>query len=75
MDRLAKEVKDVVTKICTEQCILSDQLLPKNAAPHLAKNEQLRRRIKEKDKKNKPIPEPMVPGTESFRKTREKLSM
>ncbi|XP_071795826.1 nck-associated protein 1-like isoform X3 [Asterias amurensis] len=75
LDRLAKEVKDVVTKICTEQCILSDQLLPKNAAPHLAKNEQLRRRIKEKDKKNKPIPEPMVPGTESFRKTREKLSI
>eukprot|EP00057_Strongylocentrotus_purpuratus_P018065 XP_011672539.1 PREDICTED: nck-associated protein 1 isoform X1 [Strongylocentrotus purpuratus] len=75
LDRLAKEVKDVVTRICSEQCNLSDQLLPKNAAPLHIKHE-LQRKTKQNVDKNrlKTLQENPMPGTESFRKTRENLT-
>ncbi|XP_041454886.1 nck-associated protein 1-like isoform X2 [Lytechinus variegatus] len=75
LDRLAKEVKDVVTRICSEQCNLSDQLLPKNAAPLHIKHE-LQRKTKQNVDKNrlKTLTENPMPGTESFRKTRENLT-
>ncbi|XP_072045321.1 nck-associated protein 1-like isoform X2 [Amphiura filiformis] len=74
LDRLAKEIKDVVTKICSEQCNQSDQLLPKNAAPTYVRIEHQRRKIPLDKKKDKQLQEPPKPGFESYRKTREKLT-
>lgn len=74
LDRLAKEIKDIVTKICSEQCNLSDQLLPKNAAPTLVKMEIQKLKEKDKQKILKDLPPEVEPGKESIRKTRENLT-
>ncbi|XP_033101445.1 nck-associated protein 1-like isoform X1 [Anneissia japonica] len=71
LDEMAKSVKNVVTKICSEQCTLSDQLLPKNAAIVLVIDLQKKNAIKELNKKLKNVQSPPKPGLESFRKTRE----
>lgn len=32
LDEMAKQARNLITDICTEQCTLSDQLLPKHCA-------------------------------------------
>ncbi|CAN7946126.1 unnamed protein product, partial [Ixodes hexagonus] len=72
LDEMSKEAKNIITTICDEQCTLSDRLLPKHSAPHMA----LVVHKKKRDKKQRPATAPPrdKPGTESYRRTREELS-
>ncbi|KAG1685800.1 Membrane-associated protein Hem [Nymphon striatum] len=70
LDEMSKEAKNIITTICDEQCILSDKLLPKHCAAHIAQAVNKKKR----DKKNRIIQEPDKPGSESYRKTREELT-
>ena len=72
LDEMAKEAKNIITTVCDKQCLLSDQLLAKNAAPQIALVVQKKKR----DKKNKQpaIVEPDRPGNESYRRSREELT-
>ena len=36
LDEMSKEVKNIITTVCDEQCTLSDRLLPKHCAPMIA---------------------------------------
>jgi NCK-associated protein 1 len=72
LDEMAKEAKNIITTVCDKQCLLSDQLLAKNAAPKIAFVLQKKKR----DKKSKqPLPTEFDrPGTESYRRSREDLT-
>ncbi|KAF4526918.1 hypothetical protein B566_EDAN008361 [Ephemera danica] len=70
LDEMAKEAKNIITTICDEQCTMSDKLLPKHCAIHIA---QAANR-KKKDKNKKTMPEIYRPGLESYRKNREELT-
>lgn len=72
LDEMTKEARNIITEICDEQCMMADKLLPKHAAPQIAQVVNKRKR----DKKNKNLAgELEKPGMESYRRTREELTM
>lgn len=80
LDEMSKEAKNIITTICDEQCTLSDRLLPKHSAPHMAllAMHQRKQRTDKKHRQgaggaqtNAPRDKP---GAESYRRTREELS-
>ncbi|KAF0311325.1 Membrane-associated protein Hem [Amphibalanus amphitrite] len=71
LDEMAKEAKNIITTICDEQCTLSDKLLPKNCARMIV--EAVNK--KKKDKSKKSAPDYGKPGTETYRRTREDLTI
>ncbi|XP_036176635.1 nck-associated protein 1 isoform X3 [Myotis myotis] len=67
LDEMAKQARNLITDICTEQCTLSDQLLPKHCAKTISQA------VNKKSKKQtgkKGEPEREKPGVESMRKNR-----
>ncbi|TKS85854.1 Nck-associated protein 1 [Collichthys lucidus] len=67
LDEMAKQARNLITDICTEQCTLSDQLLPKHCAKTISQA------VNKKSKKatgKKGEPEREKPGVESMRKNR-----
>ncbi|XP_078260179.1 nck-associated protein 1 isoform X1 [Rhinoraja longicauda] len=67
LDEMAKQARNLITDICTEQCTLSDQLLPKHCAKTISQA------VNKKSKKHtgkKGEPEREKPGVESMRKNR-----
>ncbi|XP_077549488.1 nck associated protein 1 Hem [Haemaphysalis longicornis] len=89
LDEMSKEAKNIITTICDEQCTLSDRLLPKHSAPHMALL-AMHQRKQRGDKKHHhnahhhqrggagqggtaAAPRDK-PGAESYRRTREELS-
>ncbi|XP_040573731.1 membrane-associated protein Hem [Lepeophtheirus salmonis] len=70
LDEMAKEAKNIISTICEEQCNLSDKLLPKHCAPLIAQVVNKKKR----DKSRKIIFDKELPGSESYRKTREDLT-
>uniref|UniRef100_A0AAQ4QC23 Nck-associated protein 1 n=1 Tax=Gasterosteus aculeatus aculeatus TaxID=481459 RepID=A0AAQ4QC23_GASAC len=67
LDEMAKQARNLITDICTEQCTLSDQLLPKHCAKTISQA------VNKKSKKatgKKGEPEREKPGMESMRKNR-----
>uniref|UniRef100_A0A4W5RUB7 Nck-associated protein 1 n=1 Tax=Hucho hucho TaxID=62062 RepID=A0A4W5RUB7_9TELE len=67
LDEMAKQARNLITDICTEQCTLSDQLLPKHCAKTISQA------VNKKSKKQtgkKGEPERERPGVESMRKNR-----
>ncbi|XP_072572835.1 nck-associated protein 1-like isoform X3 [Paramormyrops kingsleyae] len=67
LDEMAKQARNLITDICTEQCALSDQLLPKHCAKTISQA------VTKKSKKppgKKGEPELEKPGVESMRKSR-----
>lgn len=72
LDEMTKEARSIITSICDEQCMLSDKLLPKHAAPQIA--QVVNKRKRDKKKKEGLGNEFEKPGTESYRRTREELT-
>uniref|UniRef100_H2S820 Nck-associated protein 1 n=1 Tax=Takifugu rubripes TaxID=31033 RepID=H2S820_TAKRU len=67
LDEMAKQARNLITDICTEQCTLSDQLLPKHCAKTISQA------VNKKSKKatgKKGETEREKPGVESMRKNR-----
>uniref|UniRef100_UPI00358E413E nck-associated protein 1-like isoform X2 n=1 Tax=Myxine glutinosa TaxID=7769 RepID=UPI00358E413E len=67
LDEMAKQARNLITDICSEQCALSDQLLPKHCAKTISQA------VSKKTKKVPPKkgePEKEKPGVESMRKDR-----
>nr|MBE5725893.1 HEM-protein [Cucujiformia] len=73
LDEMAKEAKNIITAICDSQCKMSDRLLPKNCAQLISAQIQKKKKSDSKSKKN--APEFEKPGRESYRKTRENLTV
>lgn len=71
LDDMAKEAKNIITTICDEQCTMADALLPK----HCAKILSAAASRKKKDKVKKHLEDISKPGDESYRKTREDLTI
>uniref|UniRef100_A0A224YUK3 NCK-associated protein 1 n=1 Tax=Rhipicephalus zambeziensis TaxID=60191 RepID=A0A224YUK3_9ACAR len=80
LDEMSKEAKNIITTICDEQCTLSDRLLPKHSAPHMAQlaMHQRKQRTDKKHRQGASGAQPNAPrdkpGAESYRRTREELS-
>uniref|UniRef100_A0A131XD99 Putative membrane-associated apoptosis protein n=1 Tax=Hyalomma excavatum TaxID=257692 RepID=A0A131XD99_9ACAR len=80
LDEMSKEAKNIITTICDEQCTLSDRLLPKHSAPHMAllAMHQRKQRTDKKHRQGASGAQPNAPrdkpGAESYRRTREELS-
>lgn len=80
LDEMSKEAKNIITTICDEQCTLSDRLLPKHSAPHMALlvMHQRKQRTDKKHRQGAGGAQPNAPrdkpGAESYRRTREELS-
>lgn len=80
LDEMSKEAKNIITTICDEQCTLSDRLLPKHSAPHMAllAMHQRKQRTDKKHRQGAGGAQPNAPrdkpGAESYRRTREELS-
>ncbi|QQP35606.1 Uncharacterized protein FKW44_023877, partial [Caligus rogercresseyi] len=70
LDEMAKEAKNIISTICEEQCNLSDKLLPKHCAALIAQVVNKKKR----DKSRKIMFDKELPGSESYRKTREDLT-
>uniref|UniRef100_A0A6G1S5S9 Membrane-associated protein Hem n=1 Tax=Aceria tosichella TaxID=561515 RepID=A0A6G1S5S9_9ACAR len=71
LDEMTKEARTIISLICTEQCMMSDRLLPKHAAPQIAQVVNRRKR----DKKSKQVSAELEkPGFESYRRSREDLT-
>ncbi|XP_039255502.1 nck-associated protein 1-like isoform X1 [Styela clava] len=68
LDDMSKEARNLLFLIADEQCALSDQLLPKNAAVHMKQG--IRKKGKGKKGTKTHVTESMNPGIESFRKDR-----
>lgn len=73
LDEMAKEAKNIIHTICDQQCMLSDKLLPKYAAPQIAQIVHKKKNLG--NRKNKQIiTEQDKPGSESYRRSREDIS-
>ncbi|XP_006818857.1 nck-associated protein 1 [Saccoglossus kowalevskii] len=69
LDEMAKEIKNIITRICSEQCALNDKLLPQNCVPIILSAQK-----KKGNARNRNLPPLEKPGEESKRKTREEFT-
>ncbi|KAL4635490.1 nck-associated protein 1 isoform X3 [Arapaima gigas] len=67
LDEMAKQARNLITDICTEQCALSDQLLPKHCAKTIS--QAVSKKCKKPTGKKGEL-EREKPGMESMRKNR-----
>ncbi|XP_075927847.1 nck-associated protein 1 isoform X3 [Petromyzon marinus] len=67
LDEMAKQARNLITDICSEQCALSDQLLPKHCAKTIS---QAVSKKSKKQAQKKGETEKEKPGVESMRKDR-----